>query len=174
MKKQLLIFLTFISISITVNAQYTTENCIVKLQGANDGGLSIKNDTLNIYFKPTAYFWYINVKNNLSSDISINWDKSSFIINKRSSKIIFDNTLKIDQSASIPNEEIPGGSFIDRNIFPADYLDPLTPTISRRFVKQRFEETGQADVITIILAMDTNNSTIKKRYDFYVIPKLKK
>lgn len=173
MKKQIL---TLIAIAFTTVAFAQTEvnNCIVTLQGSSD--LIMKNDTINVEFSPTEYFWSLNLKNQLKTDISVVWDKSSFVTNGKASKIIFGTTSRLTKDNLIQNEEIPAGTFITRKIFPLDHLlsESLFPTINKKTIKSRFEKEAIPDVRKIILAIMIDNEVKKFEYIFNIVPKPKK
>ncbi|MFB5946077.1 hypothetical protein [Albibacterium profundi] len=172
--KKYLLFTVFTLLVLTTKAQKEINGCIVTLKESNDNNFIFSNDTITVTFGPSEFFWYVNIKNNINDDISIVWDKSSFVLNGRASKIIFDNTINFKKDEPIPDQEIPSRSFIDKKIFPVDNMEFSSPTISRRFVKKRYEETGNPDTVKLVLAFNINGELHKLDFNFEIVPKQKK
>lgn len=173
--KKVFMVVSCVLIVLTTKAQKEINGCLVTMKETTNNSFTFSNDTITVAFGPSEFFWYINLKNNLNDDdISIIWDKSSFVLNKKASKIIFDNTININKDKSIPDQRVHSKSFIDRKIFPVENLEFKSPTISKRFVKKRFEETGNPDTVKIVLTLEVNGSTKKYEFNFEIIPKSKK
>jgi len=169
------LILTLIAIAFTTMsfAQTEVNKCIVTLNGSTD--LKMKNDTLTVEFSPSEYFWSLDIKNNLKKDISVVWDKSSFVTNGKASKVVFATTTILTKDNLIQNEEIPTGSYIIRKVFPVDHLisSGLFPTINKKTIKSRFEKEATPDVRKIVLAVIIDNEIKKFEYNFSIVPKLK-
>ena len=175
MKKQLL---TLIAILLTTGAfaQLEVNNCLISMDGVTGPDFSNKNDTVSVLFEPTEFFWKITLTNNLKKDMSIAWDKSSFINNGKASRIIFGTTTRLTKDNPIQNEEVPSGSYISRKIFPLDNLmsESLFPTINKKTIKQRFEKDSIPDKRKIVIALLIGDELKKFDYNFSIIPKPKK
>ena len=171
MKKSLPVTLVILLLSITTYAQKIINGCIIKLSESSNQTLSFHNDSLDVYFQPSEYFWYIQVKNKLKGDISLVWAKSNFIVDKKASSIIFDNTALINKD-NIPDELIPSESFIERNIYPSENLESGTPTISKRLISKKYKEESAATDIKIKLAVDYNGKMVYQDFNFKLTPKL--
>ena len=162
--KKLIILISLVVISLSANAQRVVNGCIVTMKESTNRDFSYKSDTIDVSFSPAEHFWRVHVKNKIANNISLVWDKSLFVINGESSKITFNDDLN---SASI----IPNGAFISKEIYPTEYLDSLTPTISKRFVKKRYDETGKPDTIKIVLSFVINGNTKEYEFNFSLVPK---
>jgi hypothetical protein len=134
--------------------------------------LSYKSDTLSVAFTPKEYAWGVKITNNQKDDISIIWDKSSFILNGASSKVIFDNTLKLNIENSIPDQELPAGSFVEKRIFPAGSFSERWPskTIDKKEVRKLLKESGKPEIVKIILAIRIRGMIKKYDFNFEIAP----
>lgn len=174
MKKSLLFFALILCVSISVKAQHLVNGCMVTLVESSDNSFTIKNDTLEVKFNPTEFFWNVIATNHLKSDVSLIWNKSSFIINNKSSKIIFDDTINFKKNDPIQDEQISAGSYIEKNIYPLENLEFSSPTISKRFVKKDFEATGKPHTAKIRLAFLIDGQEKKYDFNFTMVPAKKK
>lgn len=174
MKIKLLTLIAIACMSISVKSQVVVNGCIVTMNESTDQNLFYKNDTISVRFTPSETFWHVKLENISKNDLSIAWDKSSFIVEGSSSKIIFDNTITINKDNPISDEQIPSESYIEKSIFPVELLEVRLPTISKRFVTKRFKETGQPDKIKIILALKNGNTLKNYAFNFNVQPEAKK
>lgn len=129
----------------------------------------LENDTLSVKFTPSEFLW--GAKISAKKDFAIDWDKSSFIVNGQSSKIAFEDSRLISKDLPRPTEEVPSGSFISKRLYPYDFLEYGSPTISKRFVKKRFGATGNPDTVRIILSMIIDGKNVKQSYLFEIRPK---
>lgn len=170
MKKQLLTLMALI-ISINMYAQDAKQNivingCIVSMKESNQNDLTYENDSIKFSFTPDEYAWHTKITNNLGKDITVIWDKSTFILNDLSSKVIFANTLKMNIDNMIPNQDIVAGSFIQKHIAPAGIFTKryAEPTINRKQIKKDFEATGKPHTAKIRLAFLIDGH--EKKYDF--------
>lgn len=157
-------------------AQIEVNGTTVKLTGIDGPILKKSNDTLTVWFTPGEYFWSIRIVNNLKTPFTVDWDKSSFIYNGESSKIMFDDALVINKANPVPPEVVPSMAWLAKKIIPANNVtaDYVMPAISKRFVKKRFEETGKPDQAKIILAILIDGRSIVFDYNFVITPKPKK
>jgi hypothetical protein len=102
------------SVRSNVKSQHQVNGTLVTLLESKDNTFTVKTDTFEVKFNPTEFFWNVQIKNNLNSDVSVIWNKSSFVLNNKSSKIIFDETPLMQLNESIPNEEITNNSYIEK------------------------------------------------------------
>lgn len=174
MKNKLLIIIPFILLGLSIKAQHQVNGCIVTLAESSDKSFTVKNDTIEVRFNPTEFFWNVVITNHLKTDVSVIWNKSSFVINNKSSKIIFDETIRMKKDDPIQDQEITSGSYIEKNIYPLENLEFSTPTISKRFVKKDFEATGKPHTAKIRLAFLIDGQEKKYDFNFTMVPAKKK
>lgn len=139
---------------------------MVKPSGQSD--LSWSNDDVKISYAPTDYFWTVKIENISRDKITLDWDKSTFVINKKSSGIVFNTTVKmfINQPKGI--EVIPPNAMIVKKIYPqssANFMYPL-------FFKRDIEKFGNYNV-TINLSTVKDGIEQDQNADFVVSIKKK-
>lgn len=171
--KNILLVLILLSATVVFAQTKPVAGSTVIMKESVNNDWKFSNDTLSVSFNPTDYFWRLIVKNTSDKDVSIIWDKSSFVLNGSASKIIFDNTINLKKDDTIPDDPIPADSHIWKEIYPANLLGTATPTISKRFVKKRFEESGIPDKVKIVLAFEVDGNPHKYDFNFEMTPYVK-
>ena len=173
MKK--LLTLLLIIITSTAFAQTEVNGVMIKMNESQDNTFTYKNDTLSVAFKPAEFFWDIKVNNESTGDFSIIWEKCSFIHNGAASKIVFGNTSRLMKNIPIQDQEVPTKSFINRSIFPVEYVNSssLYPIVSKKYLSKRFEKTAQPDQVKIVLAVKLGDIIRKYDFNFVLTPKNK-
>jgi hypothetical protein len=170
MKYKLLVLIALTIVSLTAKSQVIVSGCIITMKESKDHRLVFQNDSVLVSFTPSSTFWWVKITNKLKQETMLSWDKSSFIVNGKSSKIIFDNTINLNKNDALPSQVIPSESYIEKNIFPVESLELALPVISKRFATKRFKETGDPDSVRIILAMEINGKPNVLAFNFYVTP----
>lgn len=174
MKKFILTLIIFGLTASFTFAQSVINDSIITMIGSKN--FTFENDTLEVTFLPSEYAWNIKIKNKLNEDIGVIWEKSTFILNGAASKVIFDNTLKMNKDNAIPDQEVPSDSFISKNIFPSgNFVKKYsTPTVSKKDIKKSYEETGKPETVKIALMIKVKGELKKYDFNFEMTPKLKK
>lgn len=168
MKRTLLTLLTLGFIATASYAQTVVNGCIVRMKEAySPDSLKFKDETLKIAFYPTEHFWKTYIYNTSNEQLTINWEKSTFTLNGHSSRIL--------TNMGQEEMEITGGGKISYDVFPRTLSEAgMLPTISKRFVKKDYEETGKPHTVRITLAFKINGEDKMYDFNFEMIPKPKK
>lgn len=169
-------FIIALLLPLSLFAQTEVNGSIVALEGSKGLELKKTNDTITVWFTPTESFWSVRIVNNIKQPVTIEWDKCSFAYNGASSKLIFDETVILNKDNPLPSETIPVASYISKNIMPVSNVsaDFVNLTISKRFVKEKYEQTGKPESVKISLNILVNNKPKLFEYNFEISPKVKK
>jgi hypothetical protein len=70
---------------------------------------------------------------------------------------MFDDALVINKANPVPSEIVPSMSWLSKKIIPANNVtaDYVMPTISKRFVKKRFDETENRITQKLLLLLSS-------------------
>ncbi|MCT3814514.1 hypothetical protein CMT92_07300 [Elizabethkingia anophelis] len=119
------------------------------LNTGSQSGLVNENDIIKITFKPSEYFWGAQITNKTDKHLEIDWDKSTFTINSYSSGITFSNTSQLTANLPKGKEVIAPNSKVTRSIYPVRYISSMPPTVSKRYIKDKGEETVSISLLII-------------------------
>src|SRR5690606_14064435 len=73
-----------------------------------------------ITFKPSLYFWKVNIENTTSENVIIDWDKTTFVIQGKSSGVVFNDTIKMLINQPKGKEVIAPNSTLTKEIYPKE------------------------------------------------------
>ena len=119
--KNLFLLFAILSFCLTVKAQeYKYSGCIIEQTTPNSNGMVWENDSLKFTFTPTDMFWKIKIENKTKEKAICDWDNTMFIRNKKSSGIIFDNTIRIKKDEPKGTSVIASETEILKEIFPLE------------------------------------------------------
>ena len=131
--------MTILSLSLAsfAVAQSTTVGKFNVLMTNSDSQELIKQEkNVSVKFYPSEYFWKIEIDNKSPETIEIDWDKATFSYQKKVSKIVFDDTRKLFANQPKGKESIPAGLKLIKRIYPLEYIDVMSPTLSRSDLKR--------------------------------------
>lgn len=166
MKK--IILLILISMFYTlINAQNKYSGCNIEQLTKGANGMMWENDSLKFTFIPTDYFWKITIENKTRYKASIDWDEVMFIRNKKSSKIIFDNTIRLKMNDPLGETLIASKSEILKEIFPVDLWWETGPYPV--FKKKSLRKEGNMNV-RIIIPVSIENKKNDYEFSFLISP----
>lgn len=140
MKKQILLFALILFNSLSLFAQYKDFGICYEIQKGQSepNGLYAENDTIAAEFDPSPYSWRIVINNKLTKSISIDWGKAIFVINDKSSQIIFKNTLAININNQLGKELIASKTKLTKDIVPKSkvYDGVIYDIIKKSYLKK--------------------------------------
>lgn len=167
--KKIILFILISMFCTFTNAQNKYAGCSIEqlTNGAND--MIWENDSLKFTFIPTDYFWKVTIENKTSFKASVNWDQVMFIRNKKSSKIIFDNTIRIKMNDPLEETPIASNSEILKEIFPVDLWWETGPYPV--FKKKSLKKEGDMN-IRIIIPISFDNSKNDYEFSFLITPSI--
>jgi hypothetical protein len=120
-----------------------------------------ENDSLMFSFNPSDYFWKVNVENKTGNKAFIQWDNALFIRNKKSSKVVFDSTIRFKMNDPLGESTIASKSEIGKSIYPVDLWWETEPYPV--FKKKNIKKEG--DMVVRILIPVSFDGKIKD-YEF--------
>lgn len=163
--KKIFLLLTLICFFAFTNnkvmAQWKTSGCIVEQTTPNADGLVWENDSIKFKFSPYTYSWGIRIENKSNISISVLWDEVLFVRAKRSSNIIFDDTIMLYIDKPKGESIIAGGTLITKSILPRDVV--YNGSISPIFYKSTIKKEGPMNIRLIFPVMVENQ---KRIYEF--------
>jgi hypothetical protein len=140
------------------------------IEPAAQSDLSWNNEDVKISYRPTDFFWTVKIENISNKKITVDWDKSTFVINKKSSGVVFDTTVKLLVNQPKGNEIIPANSMIEKKIYPQSYASEVN--MYPLFFKRDIEKFGNYSV-TINITTIKDQEEKDQSADFVVSLKKK-
>lgn len=151
---------------LSAGAQNKVSGCYIRTAGgANE--LAWENDSLKFDFLPLSYSWRVTIENKADVTAKCLWDEALFIVDKKSSPIVFETTLKLDLDKSKGETLIAPGTLIRKDILPRENVSD--GTISIVFNKGAVKK---ADIpIKLILPVEIGG--VKRDYVFdFIVSKI--
>lgn len=164
--KKLALILSIVSI-LGVSAQTKYAGCDIVMTTEGSSAMTWENDSIKFTFSPTDYFWKVEIENKTDGKALINWDEVVFIRNKKSSKIIFDNTSRIRMNDPLGETAIYSKSSIEKEIFPVDNWWETGPYPV--FVKKSLNKEGDMTV-RIIFPVLFSDVKVDHEFTFLISP----
>lgn len=155
--------LTTVSIlfAISVQSQVKNSGCMIHHTTEGSKEMVLENDTLKFEFKPTEYFWKVTIENKIDKSATIHWNEVSFIRNKKASKVVFDDTSRINMNDPLPDQSIPSYSEVSKEIYPSELWWESGPYPV--YKKKSLRKEGDM-LVRIILPIAIDGT--KKNYEF--------
>lgn len=120
MKNILLQFILLFACCVANAQEYKYAGCIIQQTTPNSDDMIWENDSIKFTFSPTDFFWNVKIENKTNEKITCDWDNTLFIRNKKSSGVVFDNTIRIKKEESKGKSIIASGTEISKRIFPVE------------------------------------------------------
>ncbi|CAI9673452.1 hypothetical protein [Elizabethkingia anophelis] len=128
------------SISLAQSVEYGKYN--IKLVNTELNELAKETNGIKIYYTPTDFLWSIKIENNSGESVQIDWDKSTFVIDKRASGIVFNDSSRLTANLSKGKETIPNGTILTKKIYPKRNVEYMSPTLTKYEIKK----FGKSDI----------------------------
>jgi hypothetical protein len=159
--KKISVLLFLLCACCIVNAQeYKYAGCLIEQTTPNANGMVWENDSLKFTFSPTDFFWNVKIENKTSEKVVCDWDNTLFIRNKKSSGIVFDNTIRIKKDEPKGTSIIAPGTEISKEIFPLENWDMGVYSV---FKKKSIAKEGDM-IVRLIFSMYQGEQA--KDYEF--------
>ncbi|MDV3822889.1 hypothetical protein CMU07_08995 [Elizabethkingia anophelis] len=114
----------------------------IKLTNTESNELVKEMNGIKIYYSPTDFFWTVKIENNSGENIQIDWDKSTFVIDKRASGIVFNDSSRLTANLPKGKETIPNGTILTKKIYPKRNVEYMSPTLTKYEIKK----FGKSDI----------------------------
>lgn len=119
--KSTFLLLSILCVCTIAKAQeYKYAGCIIEQTTPNSNGMVWEDDSVKFTFTPTDMFWKIKIENKTNEKIICDWDNTLFIRNKKSSGIVFDNTIRINKDEPKGTSAIASETELLKKIFPLE------------------------------------------------------
>lgn len=105
---------------VVAKGQEKYAGCVIEQTTPGANNMVWENDSIKFTFSPTDLFWSIKIENKTKANVECDWDKTLFIRNKKSSGIVFDNTIRMQKDAPKGTSIIASGTEISKSIFPLE------------------------------------------------------
>lgn len=161
MKKIITLLSIIVSvISLAQTANYGKFN--IKLINTTSESLSKEVNGIKVNYMPTDYTWSIKIENNSGVSTEIDWDKSTFIIDKRASGIVFNDSSRLTAMLPKGKEVIPNGTILYKKIYPKRNVEFMSPTLTKYEIKKY----GKSEIdINLVFVKDGNESEISANFE---------
>ncbi len=166
MKKTVFMLIALFILAVySANAQYKYAGCCIELITSGSDGLVWENDSIKFTFSPTDYFWKVTIENKTSEKAVCLWDETLFIRNKKSSSIIFDNTIRLKKDEPKGESIIASNTEIRKEIFPLElWWDTGAYPV---FKKKSIKKEGDM-IVRLIFPIDFGEEKIEYEFSFNV------
>lgn len=170
MRKTFLL-LVFAFAMMSVKGQEKYAGCIIEQTTPGANNMIWENDSIKFSFSPTDLFWTITIENKTNSKIECDWDNTLFIRNKKSSGIVFDNTIKMLKNEPKGTSVIASKTEISKSIFPLEnWWDTGAYPV---FKKKSIKKEGNM-VVRLIFPIKYKDSSREYEFSFSIsIPQKK-
>ncbi|OPC36198.1 hypothetical protein [Elizabethkingia miricola] len=134
----------------------------VKLINTTSSNLSKEVNGIKVSYTPTDYTWSVKIENTSGSTIEVDWDKSTFVIDKRASGIVFNDSSKLTAGLPKGKEVIPNGTILYKKIYPRRNVEFMSPTLTKYEIKKY----GKSEIdINLVFVKDGNESEINANFE---------
>lgn len=118
--KRIFVCICLIMSLVVAKGQEKYAGCVIEQTTPGANNMVWENDSIKFTFSPTDLFWSIKIENKTKANVECDWDKTLFIRNKKSSGIVFDNTIRMQKDAPKGTSIIASGTEILKSIFPLE------------------------------------------------------
>lgn len=150
---------------VVAKGQEKYAGCVIEQTTPGANNMVWENDSIKFTFSPTDLFWSIKIENKTKANVECDWDKTLFIRNKKSSGIVFDNTIRMQKDAPKGTSIIASGTEISKSIFPLEnwWETGAYPVFKKKSIKKE----GNM-IIRLIFPIKYGDSIRKYEFSFMV------
>lgn len=132
------IFLLLMILPFFAYSQEKESGCFIEQTTLGANGMIWENDSIKFKVSPSNYFWNVSIENKTNSTAICDWDNTLFICNKKSSGIIFNNTIGLQKNSPKGSENIASGTIITKKIFPVENWkgEDIYPVFKKKYIKK--------------------------------------
>lgn len=160
MKKYLFALLAITLTALNVNAQHKWGGCNIEQTTTNSNGLIWEDENVKFTFYPTDLFWSVTIENKSSGKLTCLWDEVLFIINKKSSKIVFDDTVRLKKDDPKGESVIASETEIRKEIYPVDlWWDSSIGGAQYIFKKRLIKKYGEMNIKLVFPLVSESGKT---------------
>lgn len=91
-----------------------------------------KTDFAEITYEPTYFFWRVYIKNTTGENITVDWDKTTFVVGDRSGGVVFEETIKMMMDQPKGTEVVAPNATLYKKIYPRTHAEYMDPIISKK------------------------------------------
>lgn len=165
--KKILLSIILACVFLTINAQQKSNGCCIEMVSPKSEGMIYENDTIKFKFDPTHLFWGITIENKTKVRMTCLWDKTVFIVDKKSSQIVFDDTRILDLNKPKGESILSPGTELSKSIFPLESVSKYEDKPYPVFRKSTIKNHGNTR-IRLIFPIMQNGAEREYEFEFIV------
>lgn len=143
----------------------------VRINADTTNAFHFEDDSVSVEFlKLFSNNFEVSIENKLNNLISINWNRSYWIIDGETSKVLLGETMVIDKQKELAPTIIAPSSKVIKDLYSLDHPSALYPIISGGRSQRHYKKEKSFSVHRLVLAFDHDGIEFIRGFDIYVTP----